>query len=165
MATTGHRAVSSPAESHYGWGRVLMGARGALLESQLRTVAQLSDAIEALARPLRERGVEVIVGVAMSRPLDPGAAACVHRAAQDILAHIAPQPTTLVIVRLAGSGPGVTLTIGHDRLPVTAPHRTWTLTAGEPLGALGVALANRDGSLRRFCSCRFERFVVTLPVG
>jgi hypothetical protein len=140
-----------------------MGARGTLLESPSRPVAQLSEAIEALVRPLRERGVEVIVGVAMTRPPNPGASACVHRAAQEILAHIAPQPTTLAIVRLVDSGGCVTLTIGHDRLPVTAPHRDWTLGAGAPLGALGAALAERGGSLSRGCSGRFERFVATVP--
>jgi hypothetical protein len=142
-----------------------MGARGALLESQARPVAQLSDAIEALVCPLRERGVEVIVGVAMRRRLNPDAAACLRRATQEILAHIAPQPTTLVIVRVADSGPGVTLVVGHDRLPVTAgPHLDWTLGAGEPLAALGAALAERDGSLSRECSCRFVRFTTRLPV-
>lgn len=141
-----------------------MSNGGTLLESRPKSVAQLSDAIEALVRPLRERGVEVIVGVAVRRRLEPAAAACVHRAAREILAHIAPQPTTLVIARVADSGPGVTLIIGHDRLPVTAPHLDWALGAGEPLGALGAALADRDGSLSRDRSSRFERFVATVPV-
>jgi signal transduction histidine kinase len=103
-------------------------------------VQDLAGAIEALARPLRDRRVDVAIDVAVERTLPGDAALLVHRAAREILLEVRRRPTLRTVrIGLEDDGRMVTLTVGHDAEP-----------CAEPLGldALGSSLAARGGALR-----------------
>ena len=75
------------------------------LRSEEHRVQDLQSAIEAVARPLRDAGVEVIVGIAVDRPLPGETALLVHRAAREILLDVRRRrDVTLVDGELADRG-------------------------------------------------------------
>jgi two-component system, NarL family, sensor kinase len=100
----------------------------------------LAGALEALARPLRDRGVDVAVDVALHRPLPGDAALLVHRAAREILIEVRRRPgLRRVRIALDDDGRELTLAIDHDAEPCDDPPR---------LDGLGTSLAARGGALR-----------------
>jgi two-component system NarL family sensor kinase len=88
------------------------------LRSEEHRVQDLQSAIEAIAAPLRDAGVEVIVGLALSRPLPGETALLVHRAAREILLDVRRRPdVTLVTMKIEDRGDQVTLTVDHNLIP------------------------------------------------
>jgi two-component system NarL family sensor kinase len=87
------------------------------LRSEENRVQDLQSAVEAVARPLREAGVEVIVGIAVNRPLAGDAALLVHRAVREILLDVRRRSgVTLVTIGLTDRGADVALTIDHNSI-------------------------------------------------
>ena len=113
-------------------------------------VQDLHGALDALARPLRDAGVEVVVAVGVTRRIDDETALLVHRAAREVLLHVRDQDdVSLVAVGLIECGEALVLTVEHNRLP--RPRRTTAnvAPAGLPrrLEALRAQLAERGGTL------------------
>ena len=120
------------------------------LRSEERRVQDLRSAIEAVARPLRDAGVEVIVGIAVNRPLPGDTALLVHRAAREILLDVRRRSgVTLVTIGLADRGGDVALTVDHDSVAGPGPRREDDDEAGRPsrLESLAETLAAHGGSL------------------
>jgi two-component system NarL family sensor kinase len=113
-------------------------------------VQDLQGAIEAVARPLRDTGVEVIVGIAVERPLGGDTAMLVHRAVREILLDVRRRrDVTLVTLGLAERGAGVALTIDHNSIAGLRPARPDDDEAGRRprLDSLAETLAAHGGSL------------------
>jgi two-component system, NarL family, sensor kinase len=121
-------------------------------------VQDLRGAIEALARPLRDRDVEVAIDVAIDRTLPGDAALLIHRAAREILLELRRRSGLRAVhVGLADDGRDVTLTVDHDAAAADAPPR---------LDPLAASLAARGGSVRVDAApARGGRIAVTLPAG
>ena len=120
------------------------------LRSEEHRVQDLQSAVEAVARPLRDAGIEVIVGIAVNRPLPGDTALLVHRATREILLDVRRRrDVSLVTLKLADRGSHVTLTVDHNTVAGAAP------AGGEPaqpgrrprLDSLAAALEARGGSL------------------
>ena len=87
------------------------------LRAEENRVQDLQSAVEGVARPLREAGVEVIVGIAVNRPLAGDAALLVHRAVREILLDVRRRSgVTLVTIGLTDRGADVALTIDHNSI-------------------------------------------------
>jgi two-component system NarL family sensor kinase len=124
-------------------------------------VQDLRGAIDALARPLRDRGVEVAVDVALDRALPGDSALLVHRAAREILLEVRRQPTVRTVrVALHDGGCELTLTVEHDGAAGDGD---------EPLrlDALARSLAARGGALRiqRGAGPGTRAVTATVPAG
>ena len=118
------------------------------LRSEEHRVQDLQSAIEAIAAPLRDAGVEVIVGLALSRPLPGETALLVHRAAREILLDVRRRPdVTLVTMKIEDRGEQVTLTVDHNLIP--DPEDTGERENGRRprLDSLAQTLRDRGGSL------------------
>jgi signal transduction histidine kinase len=118
------------------------------LRSEEHRVQDLQSAIEAIAAPLRDAGVEVIVGLALSRPLPGETALLVHRAAREILLDVRRRPdVTLVTMKIEDRGDQVTLTVDHNL--IHAPEDTGERENGRRprLDSLAQTLRDRGGSL------------------
>ena len=75
------------------------------LRSEEHRVQDLQSAVEAVARPLRDAGIEVIVGIAVNRPLPSNTALLVHRATREILLDVRRRrDVSLVTLKLADRG-------------------------------------------------------------
>ena len=75
------------------------------LRSEEHRVQDLQSAVEAVARPLRDAGIEVIVGIAVNRPLPGDTALLVHRAAREILLDVRRRrDVSLVTLKLEDRG-------------------------------------------------------------
>jgi two-component system NarL family sensor kinase len=117
-------------------------------------VQDLRGAIDALARPLRDRGVDVAVDVRVHRVLSSESALLVHRAAREVLLEVRRRAGVRVVrVDLEDDGRDVTLTVDHDADRCDEPPR---------LDALADSLAARGGSL---IAVGGGRIAVTLPAG
>jgi signal transduction histidine kinase len=85
------------------------------LRSDEHRVQDLQSAVEAIAQPLRDAGIEVILGIAVARPLPGDTALLVHRAAREILLDVRRRrDVSLVTLKLADRGSHVTLTVDHN---------------------------------------------------
>jgi len=121
-------------------------------------VQDLGSAIEALAQPLRERGVDVRVDLTVERAVPVDAALLVHRAAREILLELR-RSTDVEVVRVVFDDDGreVRLTIEHD---APAPE------ARPRLDALAASIGARGGSLRvAGDDASGPRIEVSLPAG
>ena len=134
--------------------------RSAILATTLRLVRlkgfddtrvqDLQSAVEAIARPLRDAGVEVILGISANRPLPGDSALLVHRAAREILLDVRRRrDVSLVTVKLADRGPQVSLTVDHNTVAGAArPEDEGAPPGRRPrLDSLAAALEARGGSL------------------
>jgi signal transduction histidine kinase len=109
-------------------------------------VQDMGGAIDALGRPLRDRGVAVHVAIALDRTLPGDSALLVHRAAREILLEVRRLAgLRAVSVGVADDGRDVTLTVDHDGGP---PDERAAAGGGRlRLDGLGESLAARGGSL------------------
>jgi two-component system NarL family sensor kinase len=126
-------------------------------------VQDLHGAIEGLARPLRDAGVEVIVGITLGRPLEPETALLIHRAAREILLTVRRRDdVSLITMALVERGQEVVLTVDHG---IVGGGRQ-----GEPdipgrLQALAQRLSASGGSLAvDHIDGRRVRYAAALPV-
>ena len=120
------------------------------LRSEEHRVQDLQSAVEAVARPLRDAGIEVIVGIAVNRPLPGDTALLVHRATREILLDVRRRrDVSLVTVKLADRASHVTLTVDHNTLAGAAPADDAHAQPGRRprLDSLAAALEARGGSL------------------
>jgi signal transduction histidine kinase len=120
------------------------------LRSEEHRVQDLQSAFEAVARPLRDAGVEVIVGIAVNRPLAGDSALLVHRAVREILLDVRRRSgVTLVTIGLADRGPDVALTIDHNSVAGFESAARNGGGAGRPprLDSLAEAVAAHGGTL------------------
>jgi two-component system, NarL family, sensor kinase len=120
------------------------------LRSDDRRVQDLQSAIEAIARPLRDAGTEVILGISVNRPLPGDTALLVHRAAREILLDVRRRrDVSLVTLKLTDRGAHVTLTVDHNTVAGAArPEDVGTPPGRRPrLDSLAAALEARGGSL------------------
>jgi signal transduction histidine kinase len=110
-------------------------------------VQEIYRAIDALARPLRDSGVEVIVGVGARRPIGRDVALLIHRAAREILGIVRGEPTvTLVTIGFVERAGDLVLTVDHDgRQPAPA---TAASSAHRRLQSLQDRFADRGGTLQ-----------------
>lgn len=125
----------------------------------------LHAALDALARPLRDAGVEVVVGVGVGEALADDAALLLHRAAREILLEIRNEPTaTLVAVGLVERDGAVELTVEHNVLALDPARDDQPPARPQRLDAVAAQLAARGGALEvdREPS-RGARFTATLP--
>jgi two-component system, NarL family, sensor kinase len=118
----------------------------------------LAGAIEALTRPLRDRGVDVGVDVALYRTLPGDAALLIHRAAREMLLDVRRRSGLRTVrVTLDDDGGALALTVDHDAEPGADPPR---------FDGLADSLAARGGALRAApAPGGGERIAVTLPAG
>ena len=85
------------------------------LRSADHRVQDLQSAIDAVARPLRDAGVEVVVGIAVNRTLPNQTALLLHRAVREILLDVRRRDdVTLVTLGLVERGGDVVLTVDHN---------------------------------------------------
>jgi signal transduction histidine kinase len=131
-------------------------------------VQDLHGAMDALAQPLRESGVEVIVGLAVERSLPGDTALLMHLAAREILLDVRRHAdASLVTVGLVGHGPEVILTVDHNQLAGADGDRA--KRSADPrtrLDSLADRLATQGGSLAIDTrSGRGVRYTATLPAG
>jgi len=160
-----HAAANLPADASEGELRGALGRGAAVCRSSMtrmrellvdlraveHRVQDLAGAIEALARPLRDRGVDVAMDVAVERTLPGDAALLVHRAVREVLLEVRRRASLQTIhIRLEDDGRTVTLTVGHDAEPCDEPLR---------LDPLAASLAARGGALR----VEHGRIAATLP--
>ena len=118
------------------------------LRSEEHRVQDLQSAIEAIARPLRDAGVEVIVGLALSRPLPGETALLVHRAAREILLDVRRRPdVTLVTMKIEERDDQVTLTVDHNLMPGPRDGDERENGHRPRLDSLAQTLRDRGGSL------------------
>ena len=120
------------------------------LRSEEHRVQDLQSAVEAVARPLRDAGIEVIVGIAVNRPLPGDTALLVHRATREILLDVRRRrDVSLVTVKLADRASHVTLTVDHNTVAGAAPADDADAQPGRRprLDSLAAALEARGGSL------------------
>jgi len=115
------------------------------LRSREDGVQDIYGAIDALARPLRNAGVEVLVGVGVRGPIEGDVALLIHRAAREILLAVRGEPdVTLVTVGLVERAGELVLTVDHDgreaEASATAPSARSRLTSLED------RIAGRGGS-------------------
>ncbi|HEX2102013.1 MAG TPA: ATP-binding protein [Solirubrobacteraceae bacterium] len=109
----------------------------------------LDAAVEALARPLRERGVDVRVDLGLDSPLPSSTAELVYRAVQESLRNVerhAAARTACVAVR--DDGAAVTLVVEDDGRGMTGDNLREQRAAGHMgLALLADGVAARGGSL------------------
>jgi two-component system, NarL family, sensor kinase len=120
------------------------------LRSDDTRVQDLQSAVEAIARPLRDAGVEVILGISADRPLPGDSALLVHRAAREILLDVRRRrDVSLVTLKLADRGSQVSLTVDHNTVAGAArPEDEGAPPGRRPrLDSLAAALEARGGSL------------------
>ena len=118
------------------------------LRSEEHRVQDLQSAIEAIAAPLRDAGVEVIVGLALSRPLPGETALLVHRAAREILLDVRRRPdVSLVTMKIEHRGDEVTLTVDHNLIPGLGQDDPRENGRRPRLDSLAQTLRDRGGSL------------------
>lgn len=118
------------------------------LRAEEHRVQDLHGAMDAIARPLEDAGVEVILGVAVERPLPGDVALLVHRAAREILLDLRRRhDVSLVTVKLDDRGPEVTLSIDHNVIPDAGEERTNGAGRRPRLDSLAAALDARGGAL------------------
>ena len=136
------------------------------LYSPQRQEQGLGPAVDALAQPLRERGVDVAVDVGLDRPLPSATEALVHRAVQESLRNVERHAAARTAsVALRDEGPAVTLVVEDDGRGMTGEHLREQHAAGHMgLTLLADGVAARGGSL----SIESEpgsgtRVLVTLP--
>jgi signal transduction histidine kinase len=119
------------------------------LRSTDRRVQDLQSAIDAVARPLREAGVEVVVGIGMSRTLPDDGALLLHRAVREILLDVRRrEDVTLVTLGLVERGGRVVLTVDHNSVAVLRGPDHRGADPGPRLTSLEAALEARGGSLQ-----------------
>jgi two-component system, NarL family, sensor kinase len=153
-----HAAAALPAEaSHADLRRALAHGADVCRSSMTRMRELLVDlrapqdgaqdlrgAIDAIARPLRDAGIDVIVGVAMARPLADDAALLIHRAAREILLEVRRETgVTLVTVGLVERAGDVVLTVDHNSTDddcATAPSQPRLESLAARLEAAGGSL-------------------------
>ena len=119
------------------------------LRSEENRVQDLQSAVEAVARPLRDAGIEVIVGIAVNRPLPGDTALLVHRATREILLDVRRRrDVSLVTLKLAHRGSHVTLTVDHNTVAGAARADDEQQPGRRPrLDSLAAALEARGGAL------------------
>ena len=118
------------------------------LRSEEHRVQDLQSAIEAIAAPLRDAGVEVIVGLALSRPLPGETALLIHRAAREILLDVRRRPdVSLVTMKIEDRGDEVTLTVDHNLIPGLGQDDPRENGRRPRLDSLAQTLRDRGGSL------------------
>jgi two-component system, NarL family, sensor kinase len=109
----------------------------------------LDASVEALARPLRERGVDVAVDMRLDEPLPSATTELVYRAVQEALRNVdrhAAARTASVAVREDGGG--VTLVVEDDGRGMTGDNLREQHAAGHMgLALLADGVAARGGSL------------------
>jgi len=177
-----HAAATLPAASEEDLRRALgRGAevsRGAMtrmrellvdLRSEEHRVQDLQSAVEAVARPLRDAGIEVIVGIAVNRPLPGDTALLLHRAAREILLDVRRRrDVSLVTLKLADRGSHVTLTVDHNTVAGAARADDEYARPGRRrrLDSLAAALeADGGGLLVDEIPGVGARYEATLPTG
>ena len=177
-----HAAATLPAASEEDLRRALgRGAevsRGAMtrmrellvdLRSEEHRVQDLQSAVEAVARPLRDAGIEVIVGIAVNRPLPGDTALLLHRAAREILLDVRRRrDVSLVTLKLADRGSHVTLTVDHNTVAGAARADDEYAPPGRRrrLDSLAAALeADGGGLLVDEIPGVGARYEATLPTG
>jgi two-component system, NarL family, sensor kinase len=119
------------------------------LRSEEHRVQDLQGAIDAVARPLRDGGVEVVVGIAVNRPLAGDAALLVHRAVREILLDVRRRTgVTLVTIGVADRGGDIALTVDHNSLARPPAGARGREPGRRPrLDSLAETLAAHGGSL------------------
>jgi signal transduction histidine kinase len=134
--------------------RQLIHARSASAPDELRA------AMEDLAAPLRRRGIEVVLGVAVLAPCE-GADLLVERAAAAILESIAARAdVSLVAIGLIERRGWIRLTVAHDR----RGGATERLALDADVRVAADALACAGGSLAVESGSRFgARYTATVP--
>jgi two-component system NarL family sensor kinase len=118
------------------------------LRRPARGVQDLEGALETLARPLRDAGIEVDVGIAVDRPVEDETALLLHRAAREILLDIRERANvTLVAIGLFGRDDALTLSVEHNVIGLDGA--TDERPNGRPrrLEAVSAQLAQRGGAL------------------
>jgi two-component system, NarL family, sensor kinase len=135
------------------------------LRAPAHGVQDLEGALEALAAPLRDAGIEVVVGVDVRRPVDDETALLLHRVAREVLLDVRERDgVTLVAVALVERDGAWSLTVEHNVVG-----RAGAADGGAPahprrLDAVSAQLAEQGGVL-----CvdrepgRGARFTATLP--
>ncbi len=105
----------------------------------------IDAALEALAQPLRARGLAVQIDTRVERPLDHDTEEIVYRATQEALRNIVRHAAaTSVEIRLSASGDGMKLTVADDGRGMSAAD----LAEQRAAGHMGLALlADRVQSL------------------
>jgi two-component system, NarL family, sensor kinase len=137
------------------------------LRAEEHRVQDLHSAIEAISQPLRDAGVEVILGLAVSRPLPADTALLVHRAAREILLDIRRRgDVSLLTVKLEDRGDDVTLTVDHNVMPDVEGAADGDHGARRPrLDSLTTALEARGGGLEvEETAAAGLRYTATLPL-
>jgi two-component system, NarL family, sensor kinase len=118
------------------------------LRAEEDRVQDLHSALEAIARPLEDAGVEVILGVALERPLPGDVALLVHRAAREILLDVRRRrDVSLVTLKLAERGAEVTLSVDHNVIRGAAGDTADGRGRRPRLDSLAGALDARGGAL------------------
>src|SRR5689334_2701380 len=134
--------------------RQVISARSASAPDELRT------AMEDLVAPLRWRGIEVVLGVAVIAPAE-GADLIVERAAVAIVDAIAARAdVSLVAIGLIERRGAIRLTVAHDR----RGGATERLELDADVRAAADALAGAGGSLAVETGSQFgARYTATVP--
>ena len=125
--------------------------------------ADLRGALEALAGPLRRRGVEVVVGVAVGRLLCHARVVQIGLVAKELLLGVGEHDPYLVTVLLMERGGRLRLTVGHDRIAARARVRT-PPRARRRLALVADSLAASGGSLVIDSRPGFAAYTASLPV-
>ena len=115
------------------------------LYPQDRRADGIDAALDALAQPLRSRGLAVRIDTRVERPLDHDTEEIVYRATQEALRNVVRHAAaTSVEISLAANGSGTTLTIADDGRGMSAAD----LAEQRAAGHMGLALlADRVQSL------------------
>jgi signal transduction histidine kinase len=138
------------------------------LRAEEHRVQDLRGAMEAIARPLENAGVEVILGVAVDRPLPGDVALLVHRAAREILLDVRRRrDVSLVTLKLAERGAEVTLSVDHNVVRGAGEDRAdGPSRRGQRLDSLAAALDARGGALTvDEIPGAGARYTATVPLG
>jgi signal transduction histidine kinase len=134
------------------------------LRTPVHGVQDLEGALEALARPLRDAGIEVVVDIGVGRPIDDETALLLHRAAREVLLDIRERPgVTLVAVALVERDGAWMLTVEHN---VDGPAAGDDRGPARPrrLDAVSAQLAEQGGALSvDRAPGRGARFTATVP--
>jgi two-component system, NarL family, sensor kinase len=119
------------------------------LRSPDHRVQDLQSAIDAVARPLREAGVEVVVGIGVKHTVPNESALLLHRAVREILLDVRRRDdVTLVTLGLVERGGDIVLTVDHNSVAALRGNGDAPADHGPRLTSLEAALENRGGTLQ-----------------
>jgi two-component system, NarL family, sensor kinase len=135
----------------------------------LRTPGDVQDvrgALDALAQPLRDAGVEVIVAVGVPHRIDDDTALLLFRAAREILLEVRQnRSTTLAVVGLLEREGDLVLSVEHHTFEPLDDADVATSGPTSRLDALAAELARRGGALTIHRTPTAARFAATVRAG